>query len=283
MRIPEGEQRTPEQLKEHYIIEKELASRLRSASREERRHLYTALYDELFRRVPHHPQLTQKADPQTQAEAVSAQLALLSRFLKPDSTFLEVGPGDCRLAFEVAKRVRKVIAVDVSEEITRTSERPDNFELIISDGSSIPVPVESVDVAYSNQLMEHLHPDDALLPDRTRVEAIWEEICRDPRLLYFGVEVEEHMVSSCTMTIIPNLTRGARPYAVVENVITHPDFRRRGYGTRLLQHCQQIAWNRGCYKVMLLTGSKREETLRFYERAGFQRGVKTGYISYPPE
>jgi SAM-dependent methyltransferase len=162
MRIPEGEQRTPEQLKEHYTIEKELAGRLRSASREERKHLYTALYDELFRRVPHHPQLTQKADPQAQAEAVSAQLALLNRFLKPDSTFLEVGPGDCRLAFEVAERVRKVVAVDVSEEITRALERPDNFELIISDGSSIPVPAQSVDVAYSNQLMEHLHPDDAL-------------------------------------------------------------------------------------------------------------------------
>ncbi len=162
MRLPEDEKRTPEQVKEHYAIERELAERLRSASKEERQHLYTTLYDELFRRVPHHPQLTQKADPQAQAEAVSAQLALLERVLTPETVFLEVGPGDCRLAFEVSKRVRRVYAVDVSEEITRSANRPDNFELILSDGCSIPVPADSVDVAYSNQLMEHLHPDDAL-------------------------------------------------------------------------------------------------------------------------
>ncbi len=162
MKASEGDQRTSEQLKEHYIIEKELAERLRSASRDERRHLYTVVYDELFRRVPHHPQLTQKADPQSQAQAVSAQLALLRQFLKPESTFLEVGPGDCRLAFEVARLVRTVYAVDVSEEITKNHDKPDNVELIISDGCSVPVPANSVDVAYSNQLMEHLHPDDAL-------------------------------------------------------------------------------------------------------------------------
>lgn len=159
--MPENERRTLEQLREHYEIEKELADRLRKAGKEERRYLYTALYDELYRRIPHHPQLTRQGDPKARAEVVSEQIRLLKHFLKPELTFLEVGAGDCSLAFEVAKFVKKVYAVDVSEEITKSSRRPQNFELIISDGCSIPVPNDSVNVAYSNQLMEHLHSDDA--------------------------------------------------------------------------------------------------------------------------
>lgn len=162
MKIPRSERRTPEQLREHYVIEKELAGRLRNASREERRYLYSALYDELYRRVPHHPQLTRKLDSRVRTEAVSTQMKLLGRFLKPEFTFLEVGPGDCKLAFEIAKFVKKVCAVDVSEEVTKGLSHPKNFELIISDGCSIPVTDNSVNVAYSHQLMEHLHPDDAL-------------------------------------------------------------------------------------------------------------------------
>jgi SAM-dependent methyltransferase len=154
--------RTPEQIKEHYEIEKELASRLRQASREERRTFYKAVYDELFQRVPHHSQLTRKMDVHARQQLVVKEMKALRHFLRPHLTFLEVGPGDCRLSFEVAKRVKKVIAVDVSEEITRHTSCPDNFELILSDGCSVPVPPHSIDIVYSHQLMEHLHPDDAL-------------------------------------------------------------------------------------------------------------------------
>lgn len=151
--------RSPDEITQHYLIEKELAARLRTATKEERKHLYTEVYDELFRRVPHHPQLAVK--PEERAQEVAERLALLRHYLQPTSTYLELGPGDCALAIEVAKQVRKVYAVDVSGEITREIELPHNLELIISDGSSIPVPENSVDIAYSDQLMEHLHPDDA--------------------------------------------------------------------------------------------------------------------------
>ena len=81
-------------------------------------------------------------------------MLLLRRFLRPDSTFLEIGPGDCALSFEAARHVNKAYAVDVSEEITGDAEHPQNFQLILSDGCSIPLPEKSVDVAYSNQLID---------------------------------------------------------------------------------------------------------------------------------
>ena len=160
-KIPQSEKRPYERIREHYRIEKELAARLRSAPREERRQLYTAVYDELFRRVTDHPQLTLKVSVASREAEVAGRLKLLSGYLRPDATYLEVGPGDCTLAAAVAQRVRKVFAVDVSNEIAAGLSLPGNLELAISDGCKIPVAAGSVDLAYSDQLMEHLHPDDA--------------------------------------------------------------------------------------------------------------------------
>jgi SAM-dependent methyltransferase len=154
-------QRTPEQIREHYEIEKELASTLRNAGKEERRTLYSALYDEMFRRVPTHPQLTRKVSAADTELAVRRRMRFLKRFLRPGETFMELGPGDCALSYAVCERVGSVCAIDVSDEISKADVTPGNFRLILSDGCSIPVEPGSVDVAYSDQLMEHLHPDDA--------------------------------------------------------------------------------------------------------------------------
>lgn len=154
--------RTAEQLREHYEVEKGLAERLRDSTKEARKYLYTTLYDELFRVIPHHPQLTRKVDAEAVAWVVQQRMQLLRKVLQPNLTFLEIGAGDCSLSLEVAKHACKVYAVDVSTGITSNLDTPENFELVISDGCSIPVEESSVDIAYSHQLMEHLHPDDAV-------------------------------------------------------------------------------------------------------------------------
>lgn len=153
--------RTVEQITEHYEIEKELAKRLLDAPRQERAHLASSLYDEMYRRVPQHPQHTQKNLAEDAKCALNIQMSFLQPFLKGCRTFLEVGPGDCAISLEVSKIVNSVYAVDVSSEITKVMQAPDNFNFVLSDGCSVPVEENSIDIAYSNQLMEHLHPDDA--------------------------------------------------------------------------------------------------------------------------
>jgi SAM-dependent methyltransferase len=154
--------RSPSSVRQHYEVEKALATRLRDASREERRALYPALYDELLRRVPDHPLLHTQRTPESVALAVEYHIDTLRPFINANTTFLEVGCGDCSLSLALAPRVKQLYAIDVSTEITSQMALPPNFQLRISDGTSIPVPAGSVDVAFSNQLMEHLHPDDAL-------------------------------------------------------------------------------------------------------------------------
>jgi len=166
------ERRSAEQLRQHYHAERQLATRLLNSRHDERARLYPALYDELFQRVPLHPQLTRTGDPELIGRLVVQKLGLVSSFLQPNTVFLELGAGDCRLSLAVAGRVKKVYALDVSSEITKGLVAPQNFELILSNGTDVPLPPHSVTVAYSYQLMEHIHPDDALQQLRNLYEAL---------------------------------------------------------------------------------------------------------------
>jgi SAM-dependent methyltransferase len=156
----QGDTRCARELREHYALERALADRLRRASRSQRPGLYSEVYDELFRRLPHHPQL-QAAGMPRDGSHIDRLLRLLRGYFTPDTVFMEIGPGDCALSIRAAALVRQVYAVDVSEQITRGKRRPANFTLVLSDGCSTGVPDGTIDVAFSNQLMEHLHPDDA--------------------------------------------------------------------------------------------------------------------------
>jgi SAM-dependent methyltransferase len=115
--------------------------------------------------VPHHPQLQRRQDPASKAgrdREVATLTRFLKRFLTPQAVFMEIGAGDCALSLRITREAAHVIAIDVSTEITKGMSVPPNFDLIISDGSSVPVPPAAVDLAFSNQLMEHLHTADAL-------------------------------------------------------------------------------------------------------------------------
>ena len=158
----DSDHRTPEELREHYEIEKELANRLRASSQEERVTLYASLYDEFNRRVPFHAELAEQQPSQNTSVTTSFQWRFLSRFVRKDTVFLEIGAGDCAISLAMAGRVKKVFAMEVSQEMVKSVRGPENFELILSGGCDIPLPAESATVAYSHQVMEHLHPDDAV-------------------------------------------------------------------------------------------------------------------------
>ena len=98
-------------------------------------------------------------------------------------------------------------------------------------------------------LYSHMHVADDPLPERSIIEYIWHEIHDNPYFRYFGTFVDRKLVSSCTLSVIPNLTRGCRPYGVIENVVTHAVYRRRGYASGILRHALNYAWSKGCVVV----------------------------------
>ena len=129
-------------------------------------------------------------------------------------------------------------------------------------------------------LYKHLNNDDPDVYGNVELERIWADMCSDPNMYCIVVEFGGKLVSSCTLVIIKNLTRDLRSYGLIENVVTHSEYRKRGFATKALKEASEIAKKNNCYKAMLLTSSKKEETLKFYEQAGFERGIKTGFVIY---
>ena len=129
------------------------------------------------------------------------------------------------------------------------------------------------------ELYLFLH-EDSIPEKNNHLEETWEQIIGDLNHHLIICEVEGKIISSCVCVIIPNLTRNIRPYAFVENVVTHADYRGKGYATECLDFAKKIAEQENCYKMMLLTGSKSPETLRFYEKAGYNSSDKTAFIQW---
>ena len=108
----------------------------------------------------------------------------------------------------------------------------------------------------------------------------WKDIIGDKHHHIIVKEADGKIVSSCVCVVIPNLTRNIRPYALIENVVTHEEYRKKGYATECLNYAREIAERENCYKMMLLTGSKKDSTLQFYSNAGYNSTDKTAFIQW---
>lgn len=133
-----------------------------------------------------------------------------------------------------------------------------------------------------NGLMElYMQLHDNPMPEKTsKVMELWNRILKDKEHHIIVAEEEGRIVSSCVCVIIPNLTHNQRPYAFIENVVTDKDYRNKGLATACLNYAKEIAVKEKCYKLMILTGSKKESTLNFYERAGYNQNDKTAFIQW---
>lgn len=129
------------------------------------------------------------------------------------------------------------------------------------------------------QLYLYLHEKE--VPEETEhLKQTWDTIMNDNNHHLIVCEKDGIIVSSCVCVIIPNLTRNVRPYAFVENVVTHGEYRGKGYATACLDYAKKIAEDNNCYKMMLLTGSKEQKTLDFYRNAGYNSSDKTAFIQW---
>jgi GNAT superfamily N-acetyltransferase len=139
--------------------------------------------------------------------------------------------------------------------------RPDDFEQIM-------------------HLYRQLQPDDPVLEDGSDAAA-FQQILSSPALRLFVLELDGVVVATTYLNVIPNITRSASPYAVIENVVVEKSRRGTGLGKQIMAGTLRAAWDAGCYKAMLMTGSRKPATHAFYRACGFSADAKTAYVARP--
>lgn len=129
------------------------------------------------------------------------------------------------------------------------------------------------------ELYTHLHEKTVPAVDET-VTDVWKKILNNPDHHVIVAEADGRVAASCTLLIVPNLTHGQRPFGLIEYVVTHGDYRKQGYGAAVLRYAEELCVKENCYKRMLITGTKEESTLRFYERTGFSSQGETAFVQW---
>lgn len=138
----------------------------------------------------------------------------------------------------------------------------------------------SDDLEGIRRLYRQLHPADPELQDGSDAVA-FEQILGCAGLHLFVLELDGVVVATTYLNVIPNMTRSASPYAVIENVVVEQSLRGTGLGRQIMASTLQAAWAAGCYKAMLMTGSRTPATHAFYRACGFSPDAKTAYLARP--
>jgi GNAT superfamily N-acetyltransferase len=129
-------------------------------------------------------------------------------------------------------------------------------------------------------LYAQLISDDIPAAEKLQLET-FDQILAQPGVNLLVADLNGALVAACMLVIVPNLTRGCAPFALIENVVTHADWRGKGIGRALLQSATDTAFASGSFKVMLLSGAANKDAHRFYKDLGFAT-TKTGFEMRAP-
>jgi GNAT superfamily N-acetyltransferase len=142
-------------------------------------------------------------------------------------------------------------------------------------------PVQPEDLDGVLLLYRQLRPHDpALAPQLAR--EVLERLIRQDDIELIVCDSAGVLTTTCMLALIPQLANSARPFGVIEHVVTLAEHRRQGHARRVLEFALDLAWSRSCCKVVLLSGSQRTEAHKLYESVGFVSGIESGFVARPP-
>lgn len=126
------------------------------------------------------------------------------------------------------------------------------------------------DLSDLTSLYRHLYPRYQIFAEALARDAFHQALDEPGTTILAGF-LDEQLVSASTLVVIPNATWVGKPAALIENVVTHSDHRRRGYAGKVVGCAIKLAWRVGVAKVLVLGGFNDPAVLRLCGAAGFDQ------------
>ncbi|MBD8511631.1 GNAT family N-acetyltransferase [Photobacterium sp. CAU 1568] len=140
---------------------------------------------------------------------------------------------------------------------------------------------QASDLAGVCELYAELRPHDPVLSEPQAMKC-WQDLLNSPHTKIIVADIDGVLASTCQLGLVPTMTNGGQPFAIIEHVITSAQYRRQGLSQKVIEKALSLAWDMGCYKVMLLSGENRPEAHHLYEKVGFQSGIERGFVIKNP-
>ena len=153
-----------EKVRRHFEVEHELRGALLSSKKEERAEVFKWAYSELFRRVPWHPALHELQDGPDESIVQEKKGSWLPLIGSGRQSVLEIGFGTGELLLALNEAGHDCTGLDVEKgRVTALADLGEGrLRIRHGDGTCPEFNSREFDVVISQQLFEHLHPDDVL-------------------------------------------------------------------------------------------------------------------------
>jgi len=119
----------------------------------------------------------------------------------------------------------------------------------------------------------------AAVQPRERTERVWQETLAQPGVHVFVSDDGDRIAATCMLVTAPNLLRGGKRHAFLENVVAHPELRGQGHGQAVVQAALAHAWASDCHHVLMQSGRADPRVHAFYEEMGFEPGLRIAYVA----
>ena len=132
--------------------------------------------------------------------------------------------------------------------------------------------MDVVDIAADDlpQLAELIRELTGLETPPDRLGAAHAALAANPDARVVGARHGGRLAGAACGFLCPDIVGACRPFLVVENVVTAPDWRRRGVGRLLMDALEAWGHERGCSYAMLVSGPARREAHAFYAALGYE-------------
>lgn len=144
-----------------FELERQLRRRILDSSKQERSEVAAQVYEELFSKFPDHSAF--QVTPEQRRRIGWKQAGMINPLTKPGSHILGVGCGRGDVLEALADMGCTCVGLEPSRHMIEICRQSARFEMVWGTADRLDFPDETFDVVFSQQVIEHLHPED--VPD----------------------------------------------------------------------------------------------------------------------